>query len=375
MRTTAPCGTGLLVAPRAHVPPTPSLASRASPPQPKRRHSGMRSARLPFPSGRLLLRGSPSFPWAGPTPTVSTAEDLRGSGPGPRRMSAPPTGRSPSPAGRGRRRQRHPARRRRSQLSPETGSSASSGLLGRRPPAAGLSRRPVAPGHGRQLTDQDPRHRRIGAPGSAWCRRVAGVRHPRSAVSHARMTSRVRRAQPSRPPAGLDEQNVIHRADHSPRAPLNALTATTRSGTGWAGGPTQATPGRLLHGLEGRGVVICGIRGHGGASLEREVEGAVVEVGAGGGGGAVDVDTLGGWKWRVDGGAEGGGGAEEGGAALVVPSQDGDTGQALEGKRYGSRVTGLACDLKALDVVGLGLVSVTLEFGGVAEPGLGQRDA
>src|SRR5829696_3503953 len=91
--------------------------------------------------------------------------------------------------------------------------------------AAGPSRRPAAPGPGRQLTEADLRcrHRKIGAPATAVCHRVGGAPHLRSAALDARMTSRVRPAQPSQPLVGVDEQGVVHPADHIRRAPLNGV--------------------------------------------------------------------------------------------------------------------------------------------------------
>jgi hypothetical protein len=77
----------------------------------------------------------------------------------------------------------------------------------------------------------------------------------------------------------------------------NAATGLQRH----AGGSTRrAASWRVLRGLESRRVYACGVQAHGGSLVEREIECAVVEVGAGGARGAVDVDTLGGWQRRVD---------------------------------------------------------------------------
>ncbi len=51
----------------------------------------------------------------------------------------------------------------------------------------------------------------------------------------------------------------------------------------------------LLRGRASRRISTCGIQGHLSTSVEGKIEGAFAEVGSGGGGRAVDIDTLGGW--------------------------------------------------------------------------------
>ena len=103
--------------------------------------------------------------------------------------------------------------------------------------------------------------------------------------------------------------------------------------------------------------------------MECEVETLVAEVASGGVRGSVHVEPLGGWQWGTGRAAHGGSGTEEDGAASMVVSQRGGAGEALDGKCDGPGITGLVGDGEALQVVGLCLVGVAVEFGGVAEAG------